>query len=107
MPVVPQVENLRYDRTVRRPTFEPAAIFDPALPQEIAVEFGLTIRRKTHAQFAAVGQRITAVDGLPPKLIAEMVRLRWIIEMFFRTFEQLLGCKHLFSDKHNGVELQA
>ena len=25
----------------------------------------------------------------------------------FRTFKQLLGCGHLFSDKHNGVEIQA
>ncbi len=44
---------------------------------------------------------------LPAELIAEMYRLRWIIEMFFRTFKQLLGCKHLVSDKHNGVEIQA
>jgi IS4 transposase len=44
---------------------------------------------------------------LPAELIAEMYRLRWVIEMFFRTFKQLLGCGHLFSDKHNGVEIQA
>jgi hypothetical protein len=44
---------------------------------------------------------------LPAELIAEMYRLRWVIEMFFRTFKQLLGCKHLFSGKHNGVEIQA
>ena len=44
---------------------------------------------------------------LPAELIAEIYRLRWVIEMFFRTFKQLLGCGHLFSDKHNGVEIQA
>ncbi|MFM8495877.1 MAG: IS4 family transposase [Planctomycetia bacterium] len=44
---------------------------------------------------------------LPAELIAEMYRLRWMIEMFFRTFKQLLGCKHLISDKHNGIEIQA
>lgn len=44
---------------------------------------------------------------LPAELIAEIYRLRWLIEMFFRTFKQMLGCKHLFSDKHNGVEIQA
>ena len=27
--------------------------------------------------------------------------------MFFRTFKQLLGCRHLFSDDHRGVEIQA
>ncbi len=32
----------------------------------------------------------------------------WVTsEMFFRTFKQLLGCRHLLSDKHNGVEIQA
>lgn len=44
---------------------------------------------------------------LPAELIAEMYRLRWLIEMFFRTFKQLLGCRHLLSGKHNGVEVQA
>ena len=44
---------------------------------------------------------------LPAELIAEMYRLRWVIEMFFRTFKQLLGCRHLFSCDHNGVEIQA
>ena len=44
---------------------------------------------------------------LPAELIAEIYPLRWIIEMFFRTFKQLLGCRHLFSCDHNGVEIQA
>jgi len=44
---------------------------------------------------------------LPAELSAEMYRLRWVIEMFFRTFKQLLGCRHLLSNKHNGVEIQA
>jgi len=44
---------------------------------------------------------------LPAELSAEMYRLRWVIEMFFRTFKQLLGCRHLLSNKHNGLEIQA
>jgi hypothetical protein len=44
---------------------------------------------------------------LPAELIAEIYRLRWVIEMVFRTFKQRLGCGHLFSDRHNGVEIQA
>jgi IS4 transposase len=44
---------------------------------------------------------------LPAELIAEMYRLRWVIEMFFRTFKQLLGYVHLLSGKHNGAEIQA
>lgn len=44
---------------------------------------------------------------LPAELIGEMYRLRWLIELFFRMFKQLLGCRHLLSTKHNGVEIQA
>jgi IS4 transposase len=44
---------------------------------------------------------------LPAELIAEMYRLRWTIEMFFRTFKHLLGCQHLISHNRNGVEIQA
>lgn len=44
---------------------------------------------------------------LPAELIADIYRQRWLIEMFFRLFKQLLGCRHLISDKHNGVEIQA
>ena len=44
---------------------------------------------------------------LPAELIAEMYRLRWTIEMFFRTFKHPLGCQHLISRNSNGVEIQA
>ncbi len=44
---------------------------------------------------------------LQAEVIAEMYRLRWVIEIFFCTFKQLLGCGRLFSDKHNRVEIQA
>jgi hypothetical protein len=44
---------------------------------------------------------------LPAELMAEMDRLRWVIEMFSRTFKPSPGCRHLFSDLHIGVEIQA
>jgi hypothetical protein len=44
---------------------------------------------------------------LSAELIAEMYRLSWLIERFCRTFKQVLGCRHLFSDNRNGVEIQA
>lgn len=43
---------------------------------------------------------------LPAEIIAELYRLRWTIELFFRMFKQLLGCRHLLSTKQNGVEIQ-
>lgn len=44
---------------------------------------------------------------LPAELVSEIYRLRWLIELFFRMFKQLLGCRHLLSTKQNGVEIQA
>jgi hypothetical protein len=44
---------------------------------------------------------------LPAELISEIYRLRWLIELFFRMFKQLLGCRHLLSTKQNGVAIQA
>jgi IS4 transposase len=44
---------------------------------------------------------------LPAELVSEIYRLRWLIELFFRMFKQLLGCRHLVSTKQNGVEIQA
>ncbi len=32
--------------------------------------------------------------------------LRWHIEIFFRTFKHLLGCRHLLSHNQNGIEIQ-
>jgi IS4 transposase len=43
---------------------------------------------------------------VPAEIIAELYRLRWTIEVFFRMFKQLLGCRHLLSTKQNGVEIQ-
>jgi hypothetical protein len=31
---------------------------------------------------------------------------RWAIEIFFRFFKHVLGCRHLLSDCQNGIELQ-
>jgi len=64
-------------------------------------------RRRKIGGVAGVLRLVTNRLDLPAELIAEMDRLRWVIEMFLRTFKQLLGCGHLFSDKHNGVEIQA
>jgi IS4 transposase len=44
---------------------------------------------------------------LPAELVSEIYRLRWLIELFFRMFKQLLGCRHLLSTKQHGVEIQA
>jgi hypothetical protein len=39
-------------------------------------------------------------------VIALIFKNRWLIEIFFRFFKHVLGCRHLLSDSQNGIELQ-
>lgn len=43
---------------------------------------------------------------LPADVIALLYRHRWQIEIFFRFFKHVLGCRHLLSHHRNGIELQ-
>jgi hypothetical protein len=42
----------------------------------------------------------------PPEVIALIYQHRWAIEIFFRFFKHVLGCRHLLSHCQNGIELQ-
>ena len=46
---------------------------------------------------------LTAVDGT---LINALSKMTWAIEIFFRFFKHVLGCRHLLSYDRNGIELQ-
>jgi hypothetical protein len=43
---------------------------------------------------------------LDADLIAVAYRYRWTVELFFRWFKCILGCRHLLSHSENGVQLQ-
>ena len=43
---------------------------------------------------------------VPAEVIALIYRYRWTIEIFFRFFKHLLGCRHLYSQHPNGVAIQ-
>jgi hypothetical protein len=43
---------------------------------------------------------------LPADVIALIYRHRWQVEVFFRFFKHVLGCRHLLSYCDNGIELQ-
>jgi hypothetical protein len=43
---------------------------------------------------------------LPAELIALIYSHRYTIELFFRVFKQLLGARHLLSQKNNGLDIQ-
>jgi hypothetical protein len=42
----------------------------------------------------------------PAEIIAELYRERWTIEIFFRFFKHVLGCRHLLSTARAGIEIQ-
>lgn len=42
----------------------------------------------------------------PPELIGLIFRYRWTIELFFRLLKQLLGCRHLLSQRPDGIDIQ-
>jgi hypothetical protein len=66
-------------------------------------------RYKTGVGGPAQGSTILlATDrlDLPAEVIALIYQHRWAVEIFFRTFKHLLGCRHLLSTCKNGIELQ-
>jgi hypothetical protein len=48
----------------------------------------------------------TNLVDVPAEVIALIYRYRWTIEIFFRFFKHLLGCRHLLSSDPVGVEIQ-
>jgi hypothetical protein len=49
---------------------------------------------------------VTNLLDVPADIIALLYHYRWTIEIFFRFFKQILGCRHLLSRAQNGIEIQ-
>jgi len=49
----------------------------------------------------------TNMLDVPAEIVGLIYQFRWTIELFFRFFKQILGCRHLFFHSQNGIELQA
>jgi Transposase DDE domain len=43
---------------------------------------------------------------VPAEVVGLIYRYRWTIEIFFRFFKHMLGCRHLISHRENGIEIQ-
>jgi len=48
----------------------------------------------------------TNLVDVPADIIALLYRQRWLIEIFFRFFKRILGCRHLLSACPNGIAIQ-
>jgi IS4 transposase len=80
----------------------------------------VTIAAKPHQSIGHYGRRGStgqSCDGVlriatnlldvPAEIVALLYHYRWTIEIFFRFFKQILGCRHLLSHKQRGIEIQA
>jgi IS4 transposase len=50
---------------------------------------------------------LTNLIDVPAHVIATIYSYRWTIEVFFRFFKHILGCRHLLSTDPRGIEIQA
>jgi len=48
----------------------------------------------------------TNLLDVPAEIIADVYRHRWTVELFFRFFKHVLGCRHLLSTARVGIEIQ-
>jgi hypothetical protein len=48
----------------------------------------------------------TDLLDLPAEVVGLVFRQRWTVELFFRFFKHVLGCRHLLSHRANGIEIQ-
>ena len=48
----------------------------------------------------------TDLMGLPAEVIALIYRCRWGVEIFFRFYKHVLGCRHLLSHREQGIRIQ-
>ena len=48
----------------------------------------------------------TNLLDVPAEIISLLFRKRWAVEIFFRFFKHILGCRHLLSHNENGIEIQ-
>jgi hypothetical protein len=48
----------------------------------------------------------TNLLDVPAEIIGLIYSWRWTIEIFFRFFKHILGCRHLLSHSQNGIEIQ-
>ena len=76
---------------------------DESVPRKSRVSSKKTFRTTdTDYTFFLVTDRM----DLPAEIIAICYRYRWQVELFFRWFKCVLGCKHLLALSQNGVAIQ-
>jgi IS4 transposase len=117
--VVRVKDSVAYGLTEKRPVTEAARAAGVVLDVSI-FRLGQLYGQETWRQpLRLVVVQRTKADGtlehlwlvtdrleLPAELIALVYRYRWTVELFFRWFKCILGCRHLLAEDANGVAIQ-
>jgi hypothetical protein len=113
-------ENIQYEVIEERP-LSAAAKADGVLSDQVVrlegmahptrlviVKADVHTKRTRNGYVDSSGQMLLLCNelSLEPELISLLYRYRWTIETFFKFFKQLLGCRHLISQRKNGVQIQ-
>jgi hypothetical protein len=61
---------------------------------------------KTGPSSDGVLRIVTNLLDVPAEVIGDIYRHRWTVEIFFRFFKHILGCRHLLSHDPVGIEIQ-
>ena len=74
----------------------------------VIVKADVHAKRTRKGYINSSGQMLLLCDdlSLAAELISLLYRYRWTIEVFFKFLKQLLGCRHLISQRRNGVQIQ-
>jgi Transposase DDE domain len=68
------------------------------------------VQRKLGCSRSSLGSLSEATDVFDParlrQIIGELYRQRWTIEIFFRFYKHVLGCRHLLRTARAGIEIQ-
>lgn len=114
------IDNLKYEG-VEEHKLSPQAIKEGMIRDAVVRLEGLdhptrlvVVKAEVHAKrtrkgyVPSSGQMMFLCPDLAmaPELISILYRYRWTIETFFKFMKQLLGCRHLLSQRKTGVEIQ-
>jgi hypothetical protein len=97
------VVRLAQDHPTRRPNHPVRIVFIATQPHEKASH------RKGNTGAGpsdGVLRLATNLLDVPAEIIGLIYQQRWTIEIFFRFFKHLLGCRHVLSHSQNGIEIQ-
>jgi hypothetical protein len=96
-----RADGVQSDRVVRLGCVKSGAVFQQPL-RVVEVDTGKTDSQGRPEVLLLATDRL----DLDAELVALGYRFRWAVELFFRWFKCILGCRHLLANSRDGVTIQ-